>query len=31
LIGRLFDEEPLLSPGELIERAAGRFTPEKRT
>jgi aspartyl-tRNA(Asn)/glutamyl-tRNA(Gln) amidotransferase subunit A len=28
LIGRPFDEETLLSLGEIIEQAAGRFTPE---
>ncbi|WP_439925781.1 Asp-tRNA(Asn)/Glu-tRNA(Gln) amidotransferase subunit GatA [Nitrobacter sp. JJSN] len=28
LIGRPFDEEALLSLGEIIEQAAGRFTPE---
>jgi aspartyl-tRNA(Asn)/glutamyl-tRNA(Gln) amidotransferase subunit A len=29
LIGRPFDEETLVSLGEVIEQAAGRFTPEK--
>jgi aspartyl-tRNA(Asn)/glutamyl-tRNA(Gln) amidotransferase subunit A len=29
LIGRAFDEETLFSLGEVIEQAAGRFTPEK--
>ncbi len=29
LIGRPFDEETLFSLGEVIEQAAGRFTPEK--
>lgn len=29
LIGRPFDEETLFSLGEVIERAAGRFTPPK--
>jgi aspartyl-tRNA(Asn)/glutamyl-tRNA(Gln) amidotransferase subunit A len=29
LIGRAFDEEPLFSLGEVIEQAAGRFTPPK--
>jgi aspartyl-tRNA(Asn)/glutamyl-tRNA(Gln) amidotransferase subunit A len=28
LIGRPFDEETLLSLGEIVEQAAGRFTPE---
>src|SRR6201999_741611 len=28
LIGRAFDEETLFSLGEVIEQAAGRFTPE---
>jgi len=27
LIGRAFDEETLFSLGEVIEQAAGRFTP----
>ena len=29
LIGRPFDEETLVSLGEVIEQAAGRFTPER--
>ena len=29
LIGRAFDEETLFSLGEVIEQAAGRFTPSK--
>ena len=29
LIGRAFDEETLFSLGQVIEDAAGRFTPEK--
>ncbi len=29
LIGRPFDEETLLALGEVIEQAAGRFTPER--
>src|ERR1700736_5594726 len=29
LIGRPFDEETLFSLGEVIERAAGRFTPAR--
>jgi aspartyl-tRNA(Asn)/glutamyl-tRNA(Gln) amidotransferase subunit A len=29
LIGRPFDEETLFSLGEVIERSAGRFTPER--
>ena len=29
LIGRAFDEETLFSLGEVIEQAAGRFTPDK--
>ena len=29
LIGRAFDEETLFSLGQVIENAAGRFTPEK--
>jgi aspartyl-tRNA(Asn)/glutamyl-tRNA(Gln) amidotransferase subunit A len=29
LIGRPFDEETLFSLGEVIEQAAGRFTPER--
>ena len=29
LIGRPFDEETLFSLGEVIEQAAGRFTPAK--
>jgi aspartyl-tRNA(Asn)/glutamyl-tRNA(Gln) amidotransferase subunit A len=28
LIGRPFDEETLFSLGEVIERAAGRFSPQ---
>ncbi|MBV9259883.1 MAG: Asp-tRNA(Asn)/Glu-tRNA(Gln) amidotransferase subunit GatA, partial [Pseudolabrys sp.] len=28
LIGRAFDEETLFSLGEVIEQAAGRFSPE---
>jgi aspartyl-tRNA(Asn)/glutamyl-tRNA(Gln) amidotransferase subunit A len=29
LIGRPFDEEPLFSLGEVIEQAAGRFSPQR--
>ena len=29
LIGRPFDEDTLFSLGEVIEQAAGRFTPAK--
>jgi aspartyl-tRNA(Asn)/glutamyl-tRNA(Gln) amidotransferase subunit A len=29
LIGRPFDEETLFALGQVIEDAAGRFTPEK--
>jgi hypothetical protein len=29
LVGRLFDEETLFMLGEVIEQAAGRFTPAK--
>ena len=29
LIGRAFDEETLFSLGEIVEQAAGRFTPQK--
>jgi aspartyl-tRNA(Asn)/glutamyl-tRNA(Gln) amidotransferase subunit A len=29
LIGRPFDEETLFRTGAVIEKAAGRFTPEK--
>ena len=29
LIGRPFDEETLFSLGEVIEQAAGRFTPPR--
>jgi len=29
LIGRPFDEETLFSLGQVIEEAAGRFSPEK--
>ena len=29
LIGRPFDEETLFSLGEVVEQAAGRFTPER--
>ena len=29
LIGQPFDEETLFSLGEVIEQAAGRFTPER--
>ena len=29
LIGRPFDEETLFALGEVIEQAAGRFTPER--
>jgi aspartyl-tRNA(Asn)/glutamyl-tRNA(Gln) amidotransferase subunit A len=29
LIGRAFDEETLFSLGEVVEQAAGRFTPPK--
>ena len=29
LIGRPFDEETLFSLGEVIEQAAGRFTPAR--
>jgi aspartyl-tRNA(Asn)/glutamyl-tRNA(Gln) amidotransferase subunit A len=29
LIGRPFDEDTLFTLGEVIEQAAGRFTPER--
>jgi aspartyl-tRNA(Asn)/glutamyl-tRNA(Gln) amidotransferase subunit A len=29
LIGRPFDEETLFSLGEILEQAAGRFTPPR--